>query len=95
MLLVANVKEEHKKKLPAITHVDGTARIQTVTPENDKRYYDLIKAVGERTGYFAVVNTSFNVRGEPIVRTLDEAFNCFMHTDIDVLVLGTWIIEKV
>ncbi len=94
MLLVADVKEPHDKKLPAITHIDGTARVQTVTKESEPRYYELIKAVGERTGYSVVVNTSFNVRGEPIVRTMDEAFHCFMTTDMDVLVVGDWVIEK-
>lgn len=94
MLLVADVKVPYNKKLPAITHVDGTARVQTVTKESESRYYELIKAVGERTGYYVVVNTSFNVRGEPIVRTMDEAFHCFMHTDMDVLVVGDFVIEK-
>lgn len=94
MLLVADVKEPHNKKLPAITHIDGTARVQTVTKQSEPKYYDLITAVGERTGYYVVVNTSFNVRGEPIVRTMGEAFNCFMTTDMDVLVVGNWVIEK-
>lgn len=94
MLLIADVKEAFSDKLPAITHVDGTARLQTVAEEMSPRYHAVIKAVGQRTGVDMVVNTSFNVRGEPIVRTPEEAYNCFMTTDMDVLVLGDFLIVK-
>lgn len=94
MLLVAPVKEAFRTKLPAITHVDGSARLQTVTKESNPLYYDLIKKVGEITDFDVIVNTSFNIRGEPIVRTPEEAFHCFASTDMDVLVLKNFVIHK-
>ena len=94
MLLVAKVKDSHMGKLPSITHVDGTARVQTVKREDESLYYDLIEAVGNKNGYYVVVNTSFNVRGEPIVRTPEEAYNCFMRTEMDVLVMGNYYLSK-
>ncbi|MEK7545222.1 MAG: carbamoyltransferase [Patescibacteria group bacterium] len=94
MLLIAPVKAELRDKLPAITHVDGSARLQTVTPESEPLYHALIKKVGEKTGFDIIVNTSFNIRGEPIVRTPQEAFQCFASTDMDVLVLGNFVIFK-
>ncbi len=94
MLIVAPVKDEHKYKLPAITHVDGSARIQTVDKNVNEKYYNLIKEIGDRNGYYLTVNTSFNVRGEPIVRTPEEAYNCFMKTEMDVLVLGNYYLTK-
>ncbi len=94
MLLVAQVKEQFRSKLPAITHVDGSARLQTVARASNPLYYDLIKKVGELTGYDVIVNTSFNIRGEPIVRTPYEAFNCFASTDMDALVMGRYIMLK-
>lgn len=94
MLLVAPVKHEFRQKLPAITHVDGSARLQTVTKESEALYHALIKKVGEKTGFDIIVNTSFNIRGEPIVRTPREAFQCFASTDMDVLVLGSYVLLK-
>ena len=73
--------------MPAITHVDYSARVQTVKKDNNKRYYDLISKFKEKTGCPVVVNTSFNVRGEPIVCTPDQAYKCFMRTEMDALVL--------
>ncbi len=86
-----NVK---RSKIPAVTHVDYTARVQTVTKNLNKRYYDLISKFKEKTGCPVVVNTSFNVRGEPIVNTPSDAFNCFMGTELDYLVIGNCIINK-
>ena len=86
-----NVK---RSEIPAVTHVDYSARVQTVTKEINKRYYDLIYKFKEKTGCPMVVNTSFNVRGEPIVNTPLEAFNCFMGTELDYLVIGNCILEK-
>ena len=83
-----------RSDIPAVTHIDYSARIQTVTREANPRYYDLIKAFERRTGCPVVVNTSFNVRGEPIVCTPEDAYRCFMRTDIDVLVLGPFVLEK-
>ncbi len=86
-----NVK---RSEIPAVTHVDYSARVQTVTKEINKRYYDLIYKFKEKTGCPMVVNTSFNVRGEPIVNTPLEAFNCFMGTELDYLVIGNCILDK-
>ncbi len=94
MLFIAPVRPEYKEKLPAITHVDGSARLQTVTKDAEPLYYDLIQEVGKLTGIDVIINTSFNIRGEPIVRTPKEAFQCFASTDMDVLVLENFIIKK-
>ncbi len=83
-----------RSDIPAITHVDCSARIQTVTPESNKPYYDIIKAFDELTGYGVIINTSFNVRGEPIVCTPEDAYRCFMRTEMDYLVLGSYLLEK-
>ena len=86
-----NVK---RSEIPAVTHVDYSARIQTVDKKTNKRYYDLILKFKEKTGCPILVNTSFNVRGEPIVNTPKDAFNCFMGTDLDFLVIGNCILDK-
>ena len=83
-----------RSDIPAVTHIDYSARVQTVTPEVNGRYYSLIKAFEQKTGCPVVVNTSFNVRGEPIVCTPEDAYRCFMRTHIDVLVLGPFVLEK-
>jgi carbamoyltransferase len=83
-----------RSEIPAVTHVDYSARIQTVTQKNNKPYYDLISKFKEITGCPVIVNTSFNVRGEPIVNTPTDAFNCFMGTELDYLVIGNCILEK-
>ncbi len=86
-----NVK---RSDIPAVTHVDYSARIQTVTKNTNNRYYDLISKFKEKTGCPVIVNTSFNVRGEPIVNTPIDAFNCFMGTELDYLVIGDCILDK-
>jgi carbamoyltransferase len=83
-----------RSDIPAVTHIDYSARIQTVSRETSPNYYDLITAFEELTGCAVLVNTSFNVRGEPIVCTPADAYACFMRTGIDVLVLGTCLLEK-
>ena len=83
-----------RSDIPAVTHVDYSARIQTVKEKNNKRYYDLISKFKEKTGCPVIVNTSFNVRGEPIVNTPTDAFNCFMGTELDYLVIGNCILDK-
>ncbi|HMP73882.1 MAG TPA: carbamoyltransferase [Kiritimatiellia bacterium] len=83
-----------RSDIPAITHVDYSARVQTVSRETNPRYYDLIKAFKEITGYGVIINTSFNVRGEPIVCTPEDAYRCFMRTEMDYLVLGNCILSK-
>jgi carbamoyltransferase len=101
-----NMTEEQKKlfgieklnikrsEIPAVTHVDYSARIQTVHKETNKKYFELIKKFKEKTNCPIIVNTSFNVRGEPIVNTPTDAFNCFMGTELDKLVIGNCYLEK-
>ncbi len=83
-----------RSDLPAVTHVDYSARVQTVRRQDNPRYYDLIEAFYRLTGYPVVVNTSFNVRGEPIVCTPEDAYRCFMRTNMDYLVLGNYVLDK-
>jgi len=83
-----------RSEIPAVTHVDYSARIQTVHRETNPRYHSLISAFKERTGCPLLVNTSFNVRGEPIVCTPTDAYRCFMGTGIDMLVIGNCVLEK-
>ena len=83
-----------RSDIPAITHVDHSARVQTVSREDNPRYYDLIKAFDVLTGYGVIINTSFNVRGEPIVCTPEDAYRCFMRCEMDHLVLGSWLLDK-
>jgi len=83
-----------RSEIPAVTHVDYTARIQTVSKITNKRYYDLISKFKEKTGCPVIVNTSFNVRGEPIVNSPKDAFRCFMGTELDYLVIGNCVLEK-
>jgi carbamoyltransferase len=83
-----------RSEIPAVTHVDYSARIQTVTKNTNNRYYDLICKFKKKTGCPVLVNTSFNVRGEPIVNTPTDAFNCFMGTELDYLVIGDCILDK-
>jgi carbamoyltransferase len=83
-----------RSDIPAVTHIDYSARIQTVTREDNPMYYDLLGAFEELTGCGVLVNTSFNVRGEPIVCTPEDAYRCFMRTHIDYLVLGPFLLDK-
>jgi carbamoyltransferase len=83
-----------RSTLPAITHVDHSARIQTIHAETNPRYHALVKAFKDRTGCPVVVNTSFNVRGEPIVCTPEDAYRCFMRTNMDCLVIENYLLLK-
>ncbi len=83
-----------RSEIPSVTHVDFSARIQTVTKKNNKRYFDLISKFKEKTGCPILINTSFNVRGEPIVNSPRDAFNCFMGTELDYLIIGNCILDK-
>jgi carbamoyltransferase len=94
MLYVVDVREEKRETLPAITHVDGTGRLQTVRKESNSRYYELIEKFGQATGVPVILNTSFNLKGEPIVNTPREAYSTFSRSGMDTLVLGNYIIEK-
>jgi len=93
MLLVAQVREG-KRVIPSVTHVDNSARLQTVTREQNALYYDLIAEFDKITGVPIVINTSFNVRGEPIVCTPNDAYLCFMRTNMDHLVMGSFLLDK-
>ena len=83
-----------RSNFPSITHVDYSARIQTVSKRTNPRYYELINSFKKRTGCPILINTSFNVRGEPIVRSPQDAYRCFMRTEMDVLVLQNQILYK-
>jgi len=94
MLFVYKVKKEYRDIIPAITHVDNTVRIQTVNEQENPELYLLLKAFKELTGHSVLINTSFNIKGEPIVCSPDDAVNSFKKADIDLLVLGDYISEK-
>jgi len=94
MLLVADVQEEKAAEIPAVTHVDRSARIQTIRRDQNPHYYDLIKAFEKRTRCPVIINTSFNVRGEPIVESPANAVNCFLNTYMDYLVMGNILVDK-
>ena len=83
-----------RSSIPAVTHVDYSARVQTVHKETNPKYYKLIEKFKEFTNCSVIVNTSFNVRGEPIVCSIDDAYRCFMGTDLDILVCGNYILYK-
>lgn len=83
-----------RSEIPAVTHVDYSARIQTVKPEENKLYYDTINAFYKKTSCPVIINTSFNVRGEPLVCTPQDAFRCFMRTEMDYLVMGCFVLDK-
>jgi carbamoyltransferase len=83
-----------RSDIPAVTHIDYSARIQTVTRDTNPEYYELLREFDRQTGCPVLVNTSFNVRGEPIVCTAEDAYRCFMRTHIDTLVLGPFVLEK-
>jgi carbamoyltransferase len=94
MLFVFDVKPEAADRIPAVRHVDGTARVQTVRREQNPLYYDLLRAFQRRTGVPVLVNTSFNTRGEPIVCSPRDAVECFWTSPLDALVIGSFLLEK-
>jgi carbamoyltransferase len=94
MLYVVDVKDGQAARIPAVTHVDGTARLQTVDQDSSPRYRRLIQTFGEATGVPIVLNTSFNLRGEPIVNTPAQAHSTFSRSGMDVVVLGQHVVEK-
>ena len=94
MLLTPRVRREKAAAIPSVTHVDGTARVQTVTREDSPLFHQLISAFGALSGVPVVINTSFNVRGEPIVCSPDDAVRCFLGTDIDFLAIGNFLVSK-
>jgi carbamoyltransferase len=94
MLFVYKVKDEKKDLIPAVRHVDGTARIQTINAQQHPQYYNLLKEFKKLTGVPVLVNTSFNTRGEPIVCTPRDAVECFWTSPLDALVIGSYLLEK-
>jgi carbamoyltransferase len=94
MLFVFDVLPEQAHRIPAVRHVDGTARVQTVTREQQPRYYALLRAFERRTGVPVLVNTSFNTRSEPIVCTPRDAVESFWTSPLDALVIGSFLIVK-
>jgi carbamoyltransferase len=94
MIMIVNVREQHRAALPAITHVNGSARVQTVSAKNNPHFHALLKAVGKTTGREMVLNTSFNVKGQPIVNTPNEAIATFLGTGIQGLFLENYLVTK-
>jgi carbamoyltransferase len=94
MLFVSNVRKEKEDAIPAVRHIDGTARIQTVSAKDAPLFHQAIGDFRKRTGVAVVVNTSFNTRGEPIVCTPDDALACFYTTPLDALAIGPYLLLK-
>ena len=94
MLMVYPIKKEWHKRIPSVTHVDGSGRLQTIRRDDNPLYYDLIKEFGKLSKIPILINTSFNIRGEPIVCTPKDAYRCMMGTGIDYLVIGKFLIKR-
>jgi carbamoyltransferase len=94
MLMVYPIKKNWHKKIPSVTHVDGSGRLQTIRRSQNELYYDLIKEFGKLSKIPILINTSFNIRGEPIVCTPEDAYKCMMGTGIDFLVMGNFLIKR-
>jgi carbamoyltransferase len=94
MIAVVPVRQQWQKKLGAITHVDGTARPQFIKRSVNPAYYDVVQEFGRKTGVYCLLNTSFNLKGEPIVNSCQDAYRTFMKSGLDALVLGSYIIKK-
>jgi carbamoyltransferase len=94
MLFVYEVAPDKGERIPAVRHVDGTARIQTINRAQNPAYYDVVKAFAARTGVPVLVNTSFNTRSEPVVCTPRDAVECFWTSPIDALAIGPFLLEK-
>ena len=94
MTIVCNVQKGVEEKLPATTHFDGTSRVQTVSREKNQKYWELIRRFGDLSGTPVLLNTSYNVRGEPIVCTPYEAIRCFYGSGMDHLAIGNYILSK-
>ncbi len=94
MLMVYSIKKEWKKKIPSVVHVDGSGRLQTITKKQNSLYYSLIKEFGKLSKIPIIINTSFNIRGEPIVCSPYDAYRCMMGTEIDYLIMGNFLISR-
>jgi carbamoyltransferase len=94
MLMAVQVRQDKKEAIPAVIHVDDSARVQTVKRENNEAFYNLLSLFENKTGCPVLLNTSFNVKGQPIVNDISDAVKCFMDTNIDVLVAGDYMVVK-
>ena len=94
MLFIYDIKPDKDDKIPAVRHVDGTARIQTVNRDQHPQYHDLLEAFKKKTGIPVLVNTSFNTLGKPIVCSPRDAIECFWTSPFDSLIIGSYLIEK-
>jgi carbamoyltransferase len=94
MLMVYPIVKKFQEKIPAVTHVDGSGRLQTIRKEQNPNYWRVIKEFGKRSGIPILINTSFNIRGEPIVCTPEDAYKCMMGTGIDYLVMDKFLIKR-
>ncbi len=94
MLMVYPIKKEYQKKLPSVTHIDGTGRLQVIRKKQNELYYKLIKRFGHVSGIPILINTSFNIRGESIVCTPNDAYKCMMGTEIDCLIIGNFLVKR-
>ena len=94
MLIACQVQPDKKEKIPAVVHIDDSCRVQTVKESNNLKFYHLLKEFYKITKCPVLLNTSFNVRGQPIVNTPKQAIDCFLSTNIDVLIVGDFILRK-
>jgi carbamoyltransferase len=94
MLFVAEVKEAWRKKFPAITHVDHSSRVQTVSYYSNPTFWNLLNEFKKITGHGILINTSFNIRGEPVVCSPEDAYRCFMKCGLEYLVIGRYLFDK-
>jgi len=94
MLIAVNVRTEKIDEIPAVVHVDGSARVQTVTKSDNSKFRKLLECFYEETNCPVILNTSFNVKGQPIVNSPDDAIKCFLSTNIDVLAIGDFVAIK-
>ncbi len=94
MLIAVAVKSEKINEIPAVVHVDNSARVQTVDNSNNPKFRKLLESFYNETGCPVLLNTSFNVKGQPIVNSPDDAIACFLSTNIDVLAIGNFVVEK-
>ena len=91
---ISEIINQVRSDIPAVTHIDYSARVQTIDEERNPFMYKVIQQYKALTGYSVIVNTSFNVRGEPIINTAEDAYRCFMATDMDYVVIGNRLLEK-
>ena len=94
MLMVYPIRPKWRDKIPSVSHIDGSGRLQTIRRNQNQMYYDLIKEFGKLSKIPILINTSFNIRGEPIVCTPHDAYRCMMGTEIDYLVMGKFLISR-